>query len=63
LRIPAGANQVFADGTARWIKAAELRFLHSGNTTGRRCYFFQDRQDMPANLVSQIDNTTMRITP
>jgi hypothetical protein len=60
---PAGANHVFADGSTRWIKADELRFLHSWNTGNRLCYFFQERQDMPPNLVSALDNANMKINP
>jgi hypothetical protein len=52
-RMPAGANQLFADGSGHWIKAAELRFLHSCNISARLRYFFRDRQDMPANLFSR----------
>jgi len=62
-RRPAGSNQVFADGSCRWIKAAELRFLQTWNTGNRLCYFYQDRQDMPANLVSGLDNANMKINP
>jgi len=60
---PAGANEVFADGSARWVKAKDLRFLHSWDPGGRSCYFYQDRTDMPANLANRLDNSTMSITP
>jgi prepilin-type N-terminal cleavage/methylation domain-containing protein len=65
-RRPAGANQVFADGSTRWIKAADLRFLHTWNTGNRLCYFFQERQDMPTtpvNLATSMDNANMKINP
>jgi prepilin-type N-terminal cleavage/methylation domain-containing protein len=60
---PAGANQVFTDGSGRWIKVADLRFLHSWDTAGRSCYFYQDRSDMPANLANRLDNSTMSVGP
>lgn len=61
--LPAGANQVFADGSARWIKTSELRRLHSWNINGRLAYFFQDRTDFPAPLLNQLDSALMRIAP
>ena len=60
---PAGANEVFADGSGRWIKVKDLRFLHSWDPGGRSCYFYQDRTDMPANLSSRLDNPTMSVVP
>jgi prepilin-type N-terminal cleavage/methylation domain-containing protein len=61
--LPAGANQGFADGSAQWIKAERLRFFHSWSVSGRRCYFFQERSDLPDNLLSQLDNPSMTIGP
>ncbi|MCU0783984.1 MAG: prepilin-type N-terminal cleavage/methylation domain-containing protein [Verrucomicrobia bacterium] len=40
--LPAGANEVFIDGSARWVKAkGTLRFIHSW-AVNRELYFFQD---------------------
>ena len=61
--LPSGANQVFVDGSARWIPARDLRFLHSWSPNSRLCYFYQDPQDMPATLVSRWDNANMIINP
>ncbi len=45
---PAGVNQVFTDGSARWVKAENLHSLHSWNADGSRiAYFYQDDSDMP----------------
>jgi len=46
-KYPAGANEVFVDGSTRWLKVENLRYLHSW-TGDRLCYFWQD--DYPPNL-------------
>jgi len=40
--LPAGANEVFIDGSARWIKAKELTYLHNWGGTSPNLYFYQD---------------------
>jgi len=41
--LPAGGNEIFADGSARWVKAGDMRMIHSytGAYT-RYIYFMQD---------------------
>jgi len=41
--LPAGGNEVFADGSGRWVKASEMRMIHqyTGAYT-REVYFMQD---------------------
>jgi prepilin-type N-terminal cleavage/methylation domain-containing protein len=44
--IPAGGNQVYADGSASWRNFEDMYFLHSWDPAGRICYWYQD----PAGL-------------
>jgi len=41
-KLPAGANEVFIDGSARWIKAKELMYLHSWQESTAALYIYQD---------------------
>ena len=56
---PAGGNEVFADGSARWIKSDQMRFLTTWDLS-RQCYFYQDRQDFPAALLIRLDADYMK---
>ncbi len=39
--LPEGGNEVFVDGSARWVKAAEMRFVHSWWPSDRHCFMWQ----------------------
>lgn len=41
--LPEGGNQLYMDGSARWIRFEQMLFIHSWNTGGSRdAYFHQD---------------------
>ena len=43
--LPAGGNEVFIDGSGRWVKAVEMRYLTYGWDSGKQFYFYQDNLD------------------
>jgi prepilin-type N-terminal cleavage/methylation domain-containing protein len=61
--LPAGGNQVFADGSARWIKSVNLMFLHSWSPSwsgGRVAYFYQDDSDFDPALRAKVQQLRFR---
>jgi len=41
--LPAGGNEVFIDGSARWVKAADMRYVDGGWNPGPlELFFYQD---------------------
>ena len=54
---PAGGNQVMIDGSASWIKIAQMRLLTGFN--GRKCYFYQNPIDFPDPLVRALSRSDM----
>jgi prepilin-type N-terminal cleavage/methylation domain-containing protein len=41
--LPAGGNEVFIDGSARWVQAAEMRYIDGGWNPGAiEIFFYQD---------------------
>ncbi len=48
--VPKGGNQVFIDGSARWVKFENMYFLTTWNIPDRIAYFYQDPSDFEPAL-------------
>jgi prepilin-type N-terminal cleavage/methylation domain-containing protein len=62
---PKGGNEVFCDGSARWIKFEQMYFLHTweagASFNGKRiAYFYQDPVDFDPLLRQQLPSLTAR---
>src|ERR1017187_3815477 len=50
-KVPAGGNEVFADGSGQWIKYAQMYNFHRYNGNGNRFFFwYQDDTDFDPTL-------------
>ena len=61
---PIGGNQVFADGSASWIKASQMSFFHCWDGAGasRVAYFYQDPKDFQGTFASVNTQNSLRFT-
>jgi prepilin-type N-terminal cleavage/methylation domain-containing protein len=59
-----GGNQVFADGSARWIKAQDMSFFHCWDAagSGRAAYFYQDPKDFEGPFAMASAQNALRFT-
>ena len=53
-KAPEGGNQVFIDGSARWVRVREMYFLHSWNLSDRIAYFYQNDEDFDPTLRNKL---------
>jgi hypothetical protein len=61
--VPQGGNEVFVDGSARWIPFEEMYFLTTWDVSDRKCYFYQDPKDFPSLLALRLSAAYMRAQP
>jgi hypothetical protein len=59
-----GGNQVFADGSAQWIKAEKMSFFHcwDGAGSSRVPYFYQDSSDFTGIFATDAVQNSLRFT-
>ncbi len=49
--IPVGSNHLLIDGSASWVEADRMWYLHTWRLDNSRvCYFYQDPKDFPQRL-------------
>lgn len=60
---PSGSNEVFVDGSARWINWDQMYFLTTWETgiRWRRAFMYQDPSDFDPALVQELPNLTAHI--
>jgi prepilin-type N-terminal cleavage/methylation domain-containing protein len=54
-KLPAGGNEVFIDGSARWIKGKTMMFIHTWNISTVALYIYQDDLGVLESKRSQLD--------
>lgn len=60
---PTGGNQVFVDGSARWIRVEDMSFFHSwAAESSRACYFYQDPQDFQGAFAGKTVQDRLKYT-
>jgi prepilin-type N-terminal cleavage/methylation domain-containing protein len=57
--LPDGGNNLYADGSARWVKFEKMYYLHTWDTT-KIGYWYQDSMDFDANMLSRLNVLTAK---
>ena len=59
-----GGNQVFIDGSARWVRSQDMSFFHcwDGAGAGRAAYFYQDPRDFVGLFATDPVQTSLRFS-
>jgi prepilin-type N-terminal cleavage/methylation domain-containing protein len=52
--VPIGGNEVFTDGSARWIKFRQMYYLTTWTTDGSRIYYFY-QDDLPPQIIAVLN--------
>jgi len=62
---PAGGNEVFADGSARWVQYQSLYFFHhyQGFTGDREFFWYQDKTDFSPELTAVLSGLSVANYP
>ncbi|HLX71378.1 MAG TPA: DUF1559 domain-containing protein [Verrucomicrobiae bacterium] len=62
---PAGGNEVFVDGSARWVKYQSLYFFHQyvGYTGVRQFFWYQDQTDFSQDLNAVLSSLSVANYP
>jgi prepilin-type N-terminal cleavage/methylation domain-containing protein len=51
---PAGGNEVFADGSAKWSKWQTMYYFHTWGANQSQCYWYQDSSDFEQSLLNAL---------
>jgi prepilin-type N-terminal cleavage/methylation domain-containing protein len=62
-KVPTGGNQLYADGSADWVRAQKMFFLHSWSQSGRDAYFYQNPVDFKGPLATASVLNTLKFKP
>jgi len=62
-KTPAGGNEVFADGSAKWYKYQAMYEFHDWDAYGRLCFWYQDPADFEQNLLTALPNMSATFYP
>lgn len=53
--VPEGGSQSHVDGSARWVKFQDMKFIHSWDISGRKAFFYQRDLGAASNAPSALN--------